>query len=583
MLYDIAVPEMYLNELTYESPVELKTGVRVFVEVQRHIHVGFVLGQTKKNLPPELKIKNVEALLDYSPVISPDLWDMALYAGRICMCGTAAALSTILPRPLIMGEKLATSPGIIRTRPQNFREIDNFNPFDSERINFYLDELKANKRTLILFSRKLAAKRFFDFLPENIKSRALLWSSSVGKKYWLSWLKTHAGDFDFVVGTAGAIFAPIIPEKIILEDEASKSFFISYNLNISARSLAGRRAAFLGAEFIIGGRLPSLKTFKRSKPAQKFSPDRKNIILADIFHSKTIKEESKGVEGNIPITRSLLKHTYRELMKGGSVIWILDRVGEASEVFCSHCGESVKCPKCQNLMQVKGDGKILRCRMCGTVRELPPKCEKCGHEILTGRRPGIEALEKMALKYFNRVQLFTNKYVRPKKNSLILSTRRGLDLCDSIDPSLIAWLDLDFELWQPEHDTRLEVFKLLWESYWRGRTEDSQRKVLIQTRRQGMKLAVFLSQGWANFFPNELHRREEFKLPPFGYLIDVETDSPELREKLLDALFDANIFVMDSGEVTEPLRINTESLEPVEKIFQSMSLLRKEFNITVWN
>ena len=234
-------------------------------------------------------------------------------------------------------------------------------------------------------------------------------------------------------------------------------------------------------------------------------------------------------------------------------------------------------------MRSESDGEILRCRICGTTRELPPKCEKCGFEILSGRRPGLEALQKIAERHYNRVQLYTDKYTRAKKNSLILSTQRGLELCEKINPSLIAWLDLDLELWRPGHDTRLEVFSMLWESYWRGREKDMPRRVLIQSRNNGMKLAQFLPQGWGKFFPLELERRREFNLPPFGFIIELETQNAELREKLLDALFDEGVFVMDPGDDSQPLYINTESLEPIERVLRSMKISPKELKTTIQN
>ncbi|MBR1487042.1 MAG: hypothetical protein IJ597_07310, partial [Synergistaceae bacterium] len=225
------------------------------------------------------------------------------------------------------------------------------------------------------------------------------------------------------------------------------------------------------------------------------------------------------------------------------------------------------------------------CRFCGEVRDVPKKCEKCGFEVLIGRRPGLEALEKIAAKYYDKVVLYTDKYSysRVKKNSLILSTRRGLELCEKLKPTLIAWLDFDFELARSDYSNKVEIFNLLCESYWRGREKNSERKILIQARKRGMKIAKFLPQGWSRFFPVELSERKEFSLPPFGYVIEIETQKSKLREKLLDAFFDAGIFVMDSGDETKPLFINTESLEPVSKVLSSINFSPKELKITMQN
>ena len=158
-LYDIAVPEMSLN-LTYQCPVEIKTGVRVFVKVKKIMHTGFNLGSSKNNLSSDLEIKDVEAIVDEKPIITPDLWDMILYAGHVSLCGAAAALKVVLPRHLIMGYKIfARQKEFFYFNPKNFREEDFFTPIDSERFDFYLNELKAADFDFI-FSKK-NGKKFF--------------------------------------------------------------------------------------------------------------------------------------------------------------------------------------------------------------------------------------------------------------------------------------------------------------------------------------------------------------------------------------------------------------------------------------
>ena len=584
IFYDVAVPEMGLDNLTYQCPSEIKTGVRVFVEVKKNLHAGFVLGKSEDNPFLKFQIKDIAAIIDESPVIPPDLWDMTLYAGRVCLCGTSQALKAVLPRPLIMGDKIDIPTENFNFARKKFHETHFFNPFDSERLDFYLSQLKINEKTLILFSRKETAKNFFEALPDELKSRALLWPTS-GKNYFSSWLQVCAGKFDLVIGTAGAVFAPLTPQKIIIEDEASPNYIIPPVLNISARSLAGRRAAFIGAELITGGLMPSPKTFLRAKPEEKILPERKNIIFADIYHRKTLSGKSKGIEGSIPLTFPLIKNTYRELMNGSSVIWILDRLGTSSEVFCTHCGTAVKCPECGNPMMSLNDGNLLKCRVCGTLKELPPKCGNCGFEILSGKRPGLEALMEIAEKHYGKVFLYADKYsgTKIKKNSLVLSTRRGLELCEKLKPSLIAWLDFDLELSFHGHETRLEIFNLLYESYWRGTERNSERKILIQSRSAGMKTARFLVHGWEKFLTDELEQRKEFGLPPFGYMIELETEKKELREKILDSFSETGIFVMDPGDETQPLHINAESLEPVRKALNSIKFSPKELKITLEN
>ena len=64
MFYDVAVPEMGLDDLTYQCTAEIETGVRVFVEVKKNPHAGFVLGKSEIEPSLEFEIKDVEIVYD---------------------------------------------------------------------------------------------------------------------------------------------------------------------------------------------------------------------------------------------------------------------------------------------------------------------------------------------------------------------------------------------------------------------------------------------------------------------------------------------------------------------------------------
>ncbi len=580
MLVDVSIPQIGIDSLTYETDSELEEGTRVIVDVRRTKYAGFILGESRANLPPNVKAKPVEGVIDERRIIDRDIWELATWAGKITMSGMSKALRASLPVHVLTGEKLLPPPEAEVSA--KFTERNYFNPFDSERFNFFLAELDSDLRTLLLFSRKEDTKSFFVNLPESLKAQSVLWSSE-SKKFFETWKMIQSREFRVVIAPPGGVFAPLMPQKIIVEDESNPAYVIPYTLNLSARSLAGKRAAILGAELILAGRIPSLKTFIRTKPREILKPERKNIILADIHRSR--KEDLPGIEGNIPLTYTLTSRTHKEVADGHNVIWILNRTGESSEVFCSNCGESVKCPKCGGIMQARNDGGLLKCKRCGMIRRLPELCENCGYHLLIGKRPGIEALAKIAGKYFHDVHIYTDGVKLSDLHGLILSTSKGLRLLNEIDTSLVAWLDLDSELWRINHNNRYNVYSMLCESYWRGRTRGSNRKLLIQTRRKGLMLAEFLSRGWEKFIPDELKMRREFMLPPYGYMIEVETSGKKLRDDIINSLMDAGIFVMDPGDDSKPFYVSCESLEAVRESLEPEKFIRNTknqfINITV--
>ena len=583
---DVVIPAL-LIDLTYDCDEDLPIGARVIVPVVKKLYVGFVLGPSQKVFPAKIRIKSVIRIIDHKRLIPQDLWDLAQWSGREGLCGLAVALDSILPKNFLDGEIISIEQ--TTENASEFRENTIFYPFDDERREFYITELTKNERTLILFPTKEAAQNFFKTLPPELKQEALLWPSTGGKKLWTAWNLALSQQVRIIVAAQGGVFAPLCPQKIIVEDEANPAYIFQRSPRISARDLARRRAKFLGSKFILGGSMPSLRTFLRTTPKEsKLLPDRNNIVLTDINYSR--KEEAKGIDGKIPITFSLMKRTYRELAKGNNVIWILNRVGNSSEVYCENCGQSIKCNECGGLMRSEKFGKLLRCKVCGGVQEVPEKCPNCGYKFFKGKRPGLEALYEIVLRYYKDVciycKYFDDEYCESDEyyttynetpHGLILATQRGLELCDKINPSLIAWLDLDSELWRPDYDTQYKVFRMLWESYWNGTKmkNNSERKVLIQSRLAGMKLAEYLARGWSKFLTKELEARQEFMLPPYAYMLEFHVANKKLRESIVDVFIQSGLFVMDPGDIKQPLQVSVDSLESIYKIIEADTTFQK--------
>ena len=559
MLVDVSVPEMVLDSLTYETETALPPGVRVIVEVQKSLHVGIVLGESEREVPD---LKPIAGVIDDCMKIDPDLWDLAKWSSRVCMCGMSASVRAVLPRNFWLGEKLEAPPQNAN-HSQNFSEVHNFNPFDTERVNFYLAELESPERTLMLLPSREAAEEFYVRLPPILRKEAVLWRT-LGE--WEDWQVIHSKTFRIVIGSAGAVFAPLSPERIIIEDEASSGYFLPYSLRFSARSLAGHRAAFLGSTLILGGRIPSLKTFMRSHPVMSTKPERRNIVIADMFSSR--KEQAAGIDGNIPLTFSLIRRTYVELLEGHNVLWLLSRKGESLSVFCPKCGHILLCEKCGNIMRSLNDGEMLKCRVCGALKPLPARCPKCSHKGLMGRRPGIEALAKIVNMYYPKVKLYVDGTEKSRIKGLILSGHKGLELLESVRPSLVAWLDIDAELSAGAYDTRYRVYSMLYRSLYAGVKSEGERKVLVQARTEGRKLCESLAQGWGKFLADELKARAEFDMPPCKYMIELDCGGTISREEVIDVLEAEGFFVMDSGEESQPLYVNADSLDEIAELLK---------------
>jgi len=609
---EVVVPGPWWNTLTYlveddlgAAPTE---GARVRVPLGKGTRIGFVSSAVYRAAGSTDRLRPIGDILDDSPVLGSELWSLAGWLGGTFLCGAGEALQLICPTQVLRGESLRDRGGApllpIPNPPKNrddneksFQEVLFYNPIDEERFAHYRNALLANeKRTLLLFPEAKIASDFFAGMlkmQKSLKADALLWPSSGGKKLWDAWKKTVSGGVRVVVGSSGAAFAPLCFDEAIVDDESNLAYIFQRAPRISARSIVGRRALTLKARLLLGGRMPSARTYMRSRPLCCALPRRSDLVFVDI--GRSFKNEVRGVEGGLPITPSLLERTESVMEQGRCVFWIMDRKGHAGEIYCSDCDSSLCCPRCKGMTRSEGVGDTvnIRCVRCGARGKLPSHCSVCRGSLLLGKRPGLEALLPMAVRFMSRKT--TKKHTilldEPGQKysggpSLILGTRKILALCDSLDVGLIAWLNLDAEARKADYNARFQAFSMVWESCWRGLPKNGERLVLMQVRGSGNSWRSVLRLGWEHFWRGELRERELLALPPYGLLIQIDLPKNENRKALIDSLEKEGIIVMDSGEENSSLWVAAKSTEKLKAALAArfeISRSRTGFPVvTVW-
>ena len=77
---------------------------------------------------------------------------------------------------------------------------------------------------------------------------------------------------------------------------------------------------------------------------------------------------------------------------------------------------------------------------------------------------------------------------------------------------------------------------------------------------------------------DELRQREDYSIPPCGYMIEIDTGGKIPREEIINILEDDGLFVMDPGEDMKPFCVNVQSLDEVMEIIEPYT---HELTITV--
>lgn len=549
-----AIPAPWWTPLSYFCETPLAEGVRVKVPLGRSSRVALTVTESSED---HGKLKKICSVIDEAPPLPADLWKLIKWFGSTWFIGTGLAAKTLLPSKFFTDEKL---PGIKVTEddPRHFSSDCIYSTKLSERCDYYRSVAESGARALILFPEAKLSSAFWKTLPKGLKDCGALWPVSPAAR-WKIWRAALAGNVRFIVGSPAAAFVPLASlSAIVLDEENSGSWRTQSHPVFHPRPLLGMRAAFAGARFVLGGSMPSSKSYMRVRAG---SPEYKNDAKLIFVSAKDSQAaEFKALNGTLPLSVPLIRESAAARSAGGWVFWLLDRKGYASGIICDECGNTIRCSRCGSAMRWAESKKCLKCAMCGSSEELPSSCPNCGGRILTGSRPGLEALYERiqsSLKYkFKDILLFQDKEEklpdgeRLKKEypngALILGTRRLLSLCDELTPALIGWIDADTEAYAAGYDARARAFSMLWESMWRG---SSERKVVVQSRRPAAGWQEGLRRGWPVFWQRELKERSELELPPFTPLVRIKADDHTVM-KISESLeaAESEYWVQEEGE-----------------------------------
>jgi primosomal protein N' (replication factor Y) len=509
------------------------------------------------------------------------------------MCGAGEVIKVISPSQLLNGNQILQGVKAFKEKEfkkhRKFYESECYLPYDSEREDYYikrLSELRENGTALVLFPERLVAKHFYELLPQKLKDCALFWEHKRAKNFWQNWLDVRNGNIKYVIGAPFAVYAPLPNiSLVIVEDEANPAYLSVRYPSLPIRSIAGKLAFIAGSELILGGRLPSAKTYLRKKVKCSFLPEK------DLLHFVDIKDgfsaTVQGVEKTLPISKVLISETKKCLNENMMALWIFDRKGYAIEVLCENCGHGLLCQVCGAVMTAENDvsdGQIvICCSRCLNRKKLPEFCPVCHGNFFIGKKPGLEALKSISSAFFEQ-ELKDIKSTGKKK--LVVGTRKILSLCDRENIGLIAWIDIDTEAHKTDYTSRFQAFSMVWESLWRGRiktgdsgniNEKKNRRVIIQSRNPAKGWQIGLKSGFEYFWDKDLAERAEFEFPPYKPLVEIEVSDKE-NEMLVKLLEENGYMVMNSTAPRDGkyyIWLSVSPLSTLERILYSRFSINK--------
>ena len=397
---------------------------------------------------------------------------------------------------------------------------------NAERVEIY-NEVQCSS-TEVQHSSKLSSKE--KTILNNIEREALNYAEQVDTP------KTRGR---LILGARSAIFLPFSDLGLIIVDEEHEPSYKQQDPapRYHARSAAIMMAQWYGAKVLLGTATPSIESYYNALSGKYGLVEMKErfqglqlprITMIDLQRQYHRKE----MYGHF--ADPLVDKIREELAKGKQVILFQNRRGYAPFLQCPNCGEVPKCPNCDVSMTYHKANHTLVCHCCGHSATAPNHCPKCNTEYRT-QGFGTERLEEEIHGLFPNARVARMDLDSTRKKDayqtiidqfakhevdILIGTQMVTKGLHFNDVSLVAVLQADSLLNQPNFRSYEQAFQMLEQVSGRAGRTGSQGEVMIQTFDPKNTLYQHLIEhDYQGLFAEQIAERQAFAFPPFHRMI----------------------------------------------------------------
>ncbi len=362
------------------------------------------------------------------------------------------------------------------------------------------------------------------------------------------WRAIASGEVQVVVGARSAVFAPARRLGLIVIDEEHESTFKQETApRYHARDIAVKRAQILGIPVLLGSATPSLETWNNAETGRytRLSLTKRvagrpmpEVTLIDLRNEKPEPGQTPG-----GLSPALIRAMGKALDDDGQVILLLNRRGFHTFILCPQCGHVCKCDACDvALTHHKGRNRVL-CHTCDAERDPPAACPACRHPHLHYGGIGTERLERDVKAAFpDRVirRMDSDTMRSPGSHEKVLAAfkagqvdillgtqmiAKGLDFPHV---TLVGVVNADTALHLPDFRAAERTFQLVAQVAGRTGRGDRPGRVLVQTYSpDASAIRHAAHHDYLGFVAEELSRRRDHGVPPFGRLVRLIVRGPD--------------------------------------------------------
>ncbi len=381
-------------------------------------------------------------------------------------------------------------------------------------------------------------ERFAARFPHRV---AVLHSKlSLGEQFD-EWQRIRKGDFDVVIGSRSAIFAPQPNLGLIVIDEEQEWTYKQQDKSprYHARDAALKLAELSGATVILGSATPDVESFYRAQKGDYRLlelPERVTPYDGSALpHVEVVDMREELKAGNQSLfSLSLFQAIGQAIANKEQVILFLNRRGAASFIQCRSCGFVMRCQRCDVPLSYHLTEDRLVCHQCNYNIKVPESCPKCGRRRIKFLGIGTQRLEQEVGYSFPQARLLRwdsdvtrGRYAhdeilskfRAHNADILIGTQmvaKGLDL-----PlvTLVGVVSADTALNLPDFRSGERTFQLLSQVAGRAGRGIKGGKVIIQTYApEHYAIRAAAGHDYASFYEQEIEYRRQLHNPPFSQL-----------------------------------------------------------------
>lgn len=575
---NVILPLAIADTYTYSVPDGMSipiAGTRILVPLGKKECVGIV----DNTLPKEeghITLRPILGPLDEVPIVSEAQLNLWHWMAEYYMCPIGDVLAAALPAKaldktysLTSSHKRIKRPDYTPTEPQPLAALNAPQQLALQQIRgqwlghevvllhgvtssgkteiytHLIDEmLRAGKNVLYLVPEIALTTQLTSRLAAHFGGQLVVYHSRITDAQRMEIYRSLTlpnGQPSLLLGARSAVFLPLSNLGLVIIDEEHEPSYKQQDPapRYHARSVAIMAAHTEHAKVLLGTATPAVETYYNAlqgKYGLVTLSERYQGLALPAIHLINLQQQYRRKEMYDHFSDPLVDKIREELAKHKQVILFQNRRGYAPFVQCTHCGQPPRCPNCDVSLTVHLTPRQLVCHYCGYTTPLPSTCPDCGGEMKM-HGFGTERIEEEAAKLFPqarvaRMDLDTTRRKDDYQHIIDSFARHEVDILIGTqmvtkglhfdDVSLVAVLNADQMVAQPDFRSAERAFQLLEQVAGRAGRKGTEGQVYIQTFDPENAVYRQVQQhDYLSLYHHEIKERKDFKYPPFHRLIEV--------------------------------------------------------------